>query len=225
MRSIVEVIKKDIEAVDRVLSIKDAIREEAYRLVRELVRESGSIITLVHRGMVEDAKTRLEAARIIARRLKEITSSHPDLYYSGMIYNGLSEYVEAVLFYSIIVEGRALPLSELDIPYAPYLQGLGDLIGELRRYIIKLLDEGLVKRAEEYLEVAEEIYSSLKTLEYPDALTPGLRHKVDVASRLIEETRVLILNTKNAYLCAGGTRETSIQESCGNPPLNSAFDQ
>jgi len=50
-----------------------------------------------------------------------------------------------------------------------------------------------------YLDVMEAIYQWLKKLNYPDALMPGVRHKVDVARRLIEDTKVLYLNTINSY--------------------------
>ncbi|MEM4888550.1 MAG: haloacid dehalogenase, partial [Thermosphaera sp.] len=82
-----------------------------------------------------------------------------------------------------------------------YLQGLGDVVGELRRHVVDLLDEAKVEEASNFLKVMELIYENLKRLDYPDAITPGLRHKVDVAARLIEDTRVLILSTKNSLRC------------------------
>lgn len=209
MESIVGVIKGDLEAIDSILSRKDAVREEAYRLVRELTRSSGDIIVLVHRGMGREAGSRLEAARSLVRRLNELLREHPDIYYTGMVYNGLSEYAEAELFYGITVEGKAPSWRELEIPYVPYLQGLGDLVGELRRYVVELLDKGLIDEARKYFNVMEEVYINLRRLDYPDALTPGLRHKVDVASRLVEDTRILILATRNAYAGASlAGRET-----------------
>jgi len=195
------VIRSDIEATNTLLETKDSIREEVYRLVRELIRASGDVVTLVHRGLYNDAKDKLDLARSLLVKINDLLNDHPDLYYSGMVYNGLSEFVEASLFYGIIVENKAYSVKELGVPYVPYLQGLGDLVGEIRRYVIKLLDKGMIEEAEEYLNIMEEIYVNLRRLDYPDALTPGLRHKVDVAARLIEDTRVLVLSTRNAYLC------------------------
>ena len=86
---------------------------------------------------------------------------------------------------------------ELSVPIVPYIQGLGDVIGELRRHIIDLLRREEYGEAEIYLDIMETIYQELRRLNYPDALVPGLRHKVDVARRLIEDTKILYLNTIN----------------------------
>jgi translin len=138
---------------------------------------------------------------MLVEKLDAILEKHPDLKYSGLVYNSLAEYVEAFFFFKLIVERKAPSLSELKVPITPYLQGLGDLIGEIRRHVVKLLDDLKIEEAERELELMEFIYRSLKTLEYPDALIPGVRHKVDVAARLIEDTRVLILSTKNSLRC------------------------
>ncbi|MEL9909166.1 MAG: haloacid dehalogenase [Desulfurococcus sp.] len=207
IEKILNVIRDSINEIDGILGRKDSIREEVYRLIRELTRNSSDVVTLVHRGLIGDAEKRLSIAEDIVKKINGLLKEHPDIYYSGMVYNGLSEYVEAVLFYEVIVKNNASSWRRLDVPYVPYLQGLGDLIGELRRYIIKLLDKGLIEEAVKYFNLMEEIYISLRKLDYPDALTPGLRHKVDVASRLVEDTRMLILNTKNAYICAPGKLE------------------
>jgi translin len=130
--------------------------------------------------------------------LKDVLADHPDLYYSGMVYNSVSEYVEAYVTYKLIVEKKMPSMGELGVHYVPYLQGLGDVVGELRRHVLALLDRSLLDEAEYYLDIMERIYLWLRKLNYPDALVPGLRHKVDVARRLIDDTRVLIINTRNA---------------------------
>jgi len=190
------VLQKDLEFIEMLLNEKDAVREEVIKLSREITRLAGSIVHLVHRGEWSQAGELLVKARELVRELNKLVEKHPDLKYSGLVYNCLGEYVEAYMFYSIITQHSTPSISELEVTIVPYLQGLGDLIGEIRRYVIKLLDELKIEEAEEYLEVMEYIYSELRKLDYPDALTPGLRHKVDVASRLIEDTRVLLLNTK-----------------------------
>ena len=200
------VLQKDLEFVERLLSEKDAVREEVIKLSREITRLAGSIVHMVHRGEWSQAGELLVKARELVRELNKLVENHPDLKYSGLVYNCLGEYVEAYMFYSIITQHSTPSISELEVTIVPYLQGLGDLIGEIRRYVIKLLDELKIEEAEEYLEVMEYIYSELRKLDYPDALTPGLRHKVDVASRLIEDTRVLILNTKNSVRCIEKSR-------------------
>lgn len=197
-----DTISKDVKEVDSTLREKDRVREEVIKLTREITRLSSSVVSSVHREDYTLARKYVEALRDIVSKLLQLVESHPDLKYSGLVYNGLSEYVEAVLFYSIVAESRVLSLSELGVPFVPYLQGLGDLVGEFRRLVVRLLDKLDIVRAEHYFGIMEVIYENLRILvDYPDALIPGIRHKVDVAARLIEDTRILILNTKNSLRC------------------------
>ncbi len=192
------VLERDLEYIDNVLSMKDAVREEAIRLSREIIRASAETTRLLHLGRVEEAGKRLMEAREKAMLFMEKLKPHPELLYSGLSYNCLSEYVEASAAYGLIVEKRLPSLSELGVPIVPYLQGLGDTVGEVRRYIIDLLREARYDEAGVYLEVMETLYEHLRRINYPDALTPGLRHKVDVARRLIEDTKILYINTVTA---------------------------
>ncbi len=197
--SVDRVLASDIEFIDSVLSVKDSVREEVIRVSREIIRFSGEAIRLIHLGKYSEALDRVRAAGLKASELVRKLSDQPDLLYSGLVYNCLCEYVEALVIYSLVVEKKMPSYRELNIPYIPYLQGLGDVVGELRRYVIDLLRNERYSEARTYLDVMETIYQWLRKLNYPDALTPGLRHKVDVARRLIEDTKILYLNTINSY--------------------------
>lgn len=192
-------LERDILEVDKILRVKDNVREETIRLSREIIRDSGEAIRMIHLGRFNEATNSIfnatEKVKILINKLKE----HPDLFYGGLVYNCLGEYVEAYVFYNLVIRSRMPSLSELNVPHIPYLQGLGDVIGELRRYIIDLLKKHEYLKASTYLEVMETIYQWLKKLNYPDALMPGVRHKTDIARRLIEDTKVLYLNTINSY--------------------------
>lgn len=192
------VLRRDIETVSKILDEKDRVREEAIRFVREIVRMSGDLVSSLHGKNVEDAVKMMASLRARKTEFLSLLSKHPDLLYSGLAYNALSEYAESIIVYHLVVEGRMPLLEEIDVPVPAYLQGLGDAVGELRRHIVELLDSGRVEEATYYFRIMEAIYESLKRLDYPDAITPGLRHKVDVAARLVEDTRVLILTTKNS---------------------------
>jgi len=201
IRDIVDsVLERDIGVVDELLQVKDSIREEAIRITREILRYSTEATRLIHLEKFDDALSNIVKANELIEKLKKLMAEHPDLYYSGLVYNSLSEYVEAYITYKLIVEKKMPSYNELNVPHVPYLQGLGDVVGELRRHILSLLNRGDVSGAEEYLEVMESIYLWLRKLNYPDPLVPGLRHKVDVARRLIDDTKTLLINTKNAYL-------------------------
>ncbi len=190
-------LSEEIGRIDKYLSTKDEIRENIIRISREIIRYSSNCVSNIHLGKIDEAMQLLEKLYVKVTNLKEITKNHQDLYYSGTIYNALSEYVECLSLYSIIT-GKGVPrLSELDIPIPPYLQGLGDLIGELRRIILELLRKNRVDTALLLLNIMETIYYKLRRLHYPDALTPGLRHKIDVARRLIEDTKALTIDIAN----------------------------
>jgi translin len=197
-QQVLSVLRRDIETVSKILDEKDRVREEAIRFVREIVRMSGDLVSSLHGKNVEDAVKMMASLRARKTEFLSLLSKHPDLLYSGLAYNALSEYAESIIVYHLVVEGRMPLLEEIDVPVPAYLQGLGDAVGELRRHIVELLDSGRVEEATYYFRIMEAIYESLKRLDYPDAITPGLRHKVDVAARLVEDTRVLILTTKNS---------------------------
>jgi len=192
------VLRRDIETVSKILDEKDRVREEAIRLAREIVRMSGDLISSLHGKNVEDTVKMMASLRARKTEFLSLLSKHPDLLYSGLSYNALSEYAESIIVYHLVVEGRMPSLEDIDVPVPAYLQGLGDAVGELRRHIVELLDSGRVEEATYYFRIMEAIYESLRRLDYPDAIAPGLRHKVDVAARLVEDTRVLILTTKNS---------------------------
>jgi translin len=194
------VLESDIGFIDELLSVKDSVREEAIRITREILRYSTEATRLIHLERYSDAWNNILRARELVSRLKELLRDHPDLYYSGLTYNSLSEYVEAYISYKLIVERKMPSYQEINVPHIPYLQGLGDVVGEIRRHILSLLSKNRVEEAIEYLEAMETIYLLLRKINYPDPLTPGLRHKVDVARRLIDDTKTLIINTRNSLM-------------------------
>lgn len=192
-----KILGEEVDRIDKQLSIKDEVREKIIRVTREVIRDSSNCVSSIHLDRIDEAKQLLDSLRDKVAELKNTARDHPDLYYSGTIYNALSEYVECLSLYSVIM-GEGIPrLSELDIPIPPYLQGLGDVVGELRRIALEMLRNDRIGEALVLLDLMETIYYKLRSLHYPDALTPGLRHKVDVARRLIEDTKALIIDVAN----------------------------
>jgi translin len=177
----------------------DNVRNEALKVSRDVIRFSGWSITSLLNGDINGARVNLEKCRDTAMRLLEMTRPYPVLYYSGFVNNAVSEYVEAELFYRIVTEKRVLGPSELKVPYVPYLQGLADTVGELRRLALDYLGKRDVESAEELFEWMNLVYVELKGLDYPDSLVPGLRRKVDVARRLVDDTKAFLVDLKSRY--------------------------
>ena len=194
--SVAKLLRAVIGEINARLSEREKARDELIKKSRDVIRLSGWVINALHRGSLDEAKRYVEEmARVVGDFLR-IARSDPFLYHSGLTSNTLAEYVEAMLFYHLVVEGRLLTPAELGVDEIPYLQGLGDVIGELRRLALDLLRLDRVELADRLLDLMEAIYYELRGLEYPDALMPGVKHKVDVARRLIDDTKALLLEVK-----------------------------
>ncbi len=185
-----------VSSIDVVLSRRERERDAMIKKSRDVMRLSGWAINAIHRGRLEEARKYLYEMENAVQEFLRHAKSDPFLYHSGLVYNTLAEYVEAKLFYSIVVEARLLSPEELRVDEIPYLQGLGDVIGELRRLALDFLRVDKITEAERLLEIMEAIYYEIRGLEYPDALIPGVRHKVDVARRLLDDTKALLLEVK-----------------------------
>ena len=114
------------------------VREQALRLSREIIRTSANSIRATHRGELDSARSLVEEVAETAGRLHAIRETHPRVYYAGYVEDALKEYVEASTVLAF-VEGSSLPGPEdLGVDAAPYLGGLSDAVGELRRSILDL---------------------------------------------------------------------------------------
>ncbi len=185
-------LKELVEWADDVLARRDEAREELIRLSREIIRESGYVVTAVHRGDSGAVNNHLGRLKELFNMLMTKLNDVPELRHTGLIYNAESEYVEALVFYSIVMESRIPSKDELGSDPVPTLQGLLDVVGELKRYVLDLIKIGRLKEAEALASVAEGIYEALKPLDYPDALAPGIRRKVDVARMSTESLKSLL---------------------------------
>jgi translin len=89
-----------------------------------------------------------------------------------------------------MVEGGDLPTPEqLDVEHAAYLNGMGEAIGELRRHLLDTLRAGDIAKCEQWLTAMDEMYGVMVTVDYPDAMTGGLRRTTDNVRGILERTR------------------------------------
>ncbi len=166
-----------------------ADREQGLRLSREIVRNSANSIRATHRGEFDHARKLLDNVTSLADEAIVLRDRQPRVYYGGYIEDALKEYTEAAVTLALI-EGRPMPTAEeLGIGAAPYLGGLADTVGELRRFILDSLRTDDFSRCEEFLDVMDEIYTVLVTMDYPDAVTRGLRRSTDMVRGILERTR------------------------------------
>lgn len=173
------------EELDR----RNAAREEALRVSRELVRTCANSIRAVHRREFERARELIGQAEGLNREIRRAAGEYGDIYWTGYVQDAQKELVEARVTYALL-KGEPLPSpAELDIAPAAFLNGLAETVGEIRRYLLDQLRRGELERGETLLQAMDEIYSLLVTLDYPDALTGGLRRTTDAARGILEKTR------------------------------------
>lgn len=166
-----------------------AARERALTTSRALVRQCANTIRATHRGQFEDAARMLEEARGTAAGLRQIVVDEPGLLTAGYTQDALKEYAEAALVYAFLTGNEPPSASTLNVEPAAYLNGLAEAASELRRAILDGLRRGEIGRGEALLEIMDDVYSLLVTVDFPDAITGGLRRTTDALRAVLERTR------------------------------------
>jgi translin len=184
---------EDLEAIAAELrphfAAEDEAREKALRSCRQVIRHSADAIRAVHRQEQDKAKGLLDSAYELLRELNQDLAKHGRLLHSGFVHDAKKEFAEGYITLALIV-GEGLPKPEaLGVSNAAYLDGLGESVGELRRYILDSLRRGDFSRCEELLTIMDEIYGILITMDFPELLAHGLRRTTDAIRGIIERTR------------------------------------
>ncbi len=165
-------------------------RDKALSTSRTLIQHCSKAIRAVHRDDDEGMNEHLAQATLLAKTFKDdLLPEHPDIYHTGYTQDALKEFVEAEVTCALIKEKPLVTLDQLDVPHATYLKGLSEVVGELRRRTLDELRSGYSQEAERLLTQMDEIYSVLVTMDYPNAITHGLRRQTDIARSIIERTR------------------------------------
>lgn len=171
------------------LDQKNAARERALSASRELIRLCANAIRAVHRSDRNQADALLGQARERNAEIVALLQPHPDLYFAGYVQDAQKELVEAECTRRLVF-GEPLPdPSTMGIAAAPFANGLAEAVGELRRYMLDQLRQNDLSQVEALLQSMDEIYSLLVTVDYPDALTGGLRRTTDATRAILERTR------------------------------------
>lgn len=178
-----------MEGVRAGLVAKHAAREQALTLCREIIRHSANAIRAVHRNEYDSADSLIDVAAAKLAEAGALLTAHPEIHYAGFVADAQKEFAEASLTLALVRRLRLPRPDDLGMGEAPYLNGLGEAVGELRRYLLDVLRGGDVERCEGYLRAMDEIYSVLVTVDYPDAITGGLRRTTDVTRGILEKTR------------------------------------
>jgi len=177
------------ERVHQVFEIRTRARDKALGQARQLTRFAAHTIRAVHRNEVDLAAENLNQARTLVEALKQDLAGFPDLYFAGYTQDAIKEYAEASIT-SPLVQNQLLPTpEELGLEHATFINGLAEVPGELRRRCLDILRRGYSQEAERLLGCMDDIYDLLVTLDYPDAITNGLRRQTDLVRGILERTR------------------------------------
>ena len=164
-------------------------RERALRLSREVIRNSANSIRATHRGEFEQARRLLKEVTSLVAEMERLLEGHPRVYYAGYVEDAQKEYAEASATLAFAEGARLAGPDDLGVGPAPYLNGLAEAVGELRRFILDLLRRSDFSRCEELLEIMDEVYAVLVSMDFPEAVTKGLRRSTDMARGVLERTR------------------------------------
>ncbi len=171
------------------LTAKDAAREQALPLCREAIRFSSQAIRAVHRQEFEQTKKLLKSARDVLSQAEQALTGAPELSNTGFLMDAQKECAEGYLLLSLVVKSPLPKPEDLGVDPAAYLNGLAEAASELRRYLLDGIRKGDLSRAEELLSAMDDVYNVLVTMDFPDAITGGLRRTTDMLRGVLERTR------------------------------------
>ncbi len=177
------------DSIRREFDARTSARDLALSQTRLLTRHCANAIRAIHRDERQIALEHLADAQLLVKTLQTDLANFPDLYFAGYTQDALKEYSEANLVYALI-HSHSLPLpNELGVEPSTFMQGLAEAAGELRRRCLDKLRQGESEEAVHLLALMDDIFTELITMDYPDAVTGGLRRLTDIARSILERTR------------------------------------
>jgi len=177
------------DPVRKRLDAANAARETGLAAARRTIQSSSQSIRATHRLEWDQAALLADAAGESLRAAQDALAPYPQLAASGPLHDAAKEYAEARLTLALAAD-RPLPSpEELRIADASWLNGLAEAASELRRHLLDRLRAGDLDRSEQLLAAMDEVYALLVTVDYPDALTGGLRRTTDALRPVLERTR------------------------------------
>jgi translin len=177
--------ERTLSEIEEHLKLRERQREGLFERARHLRRLSQGLMTRLHEGL-DDRVPIQELKREASQLLVELRG--PLQEEASLAHDALQEYAEAVLL-DAVIHGAELPgPAELGIPVEPYLLGVGDLVGEVRRLTLRALADGEIPRAEHLVALMQKLYHDLMRFDAPRSIV-AMKPKQDTARALLERTR------------------------------------
>ena len=171
------------------LTDKNRDREQALSVSREVIRFSANAIRAVHRGEFEDARELIGRGEARLKEADHIKVANPSIFNAGFMNDARKEFTEANITLAVISGSDIPSIDDLKVDAGAYINGMAEVIGELRRYILDALRRNAVDGCQEFMDIMDEMYSVLVTIDFPEGVTSGLRHNTDAMRGVLERTR------------------------------------
>ena len=189
MSKLTDNLESIAEQIRQSLSAKDAAREKVLPRCREAIRHCSQAIRAVHRQEFDQAEGLLQSARNLLDEANQAITACSELSNTGFFRDAQKEFAEGSITLALVTGKQPPDPGELGIDPAAYLNGLGEAAGELRRYLLDSMRKGDLSRGDELLSAMDDIYNILVTMDFPDAITGGLRRTTDMVRGVLERTR------------------------------------
>lgn len=178
-----------VDEVRNVLDVRFAAREKAITESRKVIRASANAIRALHRSDWEDAESLIAESGGLLDSIVRALDENPELLSHGVVHDAAKEYSEARITQAVLTGAELPHFDDLGVDPVPYLHGLGEAVGEMRRRMLDLLRGERLEEAEAMLEQMDDIVDQLAQIDYPDGMTNGLRRTTDVSRSLVERSR------------------------------------
>ena len=176
------------------LEDKHKAREITLSASRRAIRSCATAVRAVHRGEFPEARMLIAEAAAFLAEADAALEGHEDVRYAGFLHDAMKEFAEANLTLAFVSGQPMPPADELRVEVQAYLNGMAEAASELRRQVLDCLRRDEVDQAERLLVVMDEVYGLLVTIDYPEALTGGLRRSTDALRAVVERTRGDVTN-------------------------------
>jgi translin len=171
------------------LQAMNGAREQALPACRRVIRAAGSSIRAVHRLEPERAAALAQEAEDALREAQGVLAPFPAVAHAGFLHDAEKEYVEARTVAVLIAGGPVPGADDLAVDPTAWMRGIAEAASELRRHLLDRLRDGDLARGEELLAVMDDVYDALVVIDFPDAITSGLRRTLDALRAVLERTR------------------------------------
>lgn len=203
-----------IAAIDDDLGAANRAREAALPACRRAIRAAGSCIRAVHRLDADRAGALVGECEAAIREAQRLLGPFPALAQAGYLHDAEKEFVEARAV-AALVAGQSVPgPQELAVGVTAWMRGLAEAASELRRHLIDRLREGDLERGEALLGSMDDVYGALVVVDYPDAVTNGLRRTLDALRAVLERSRgdvtTTVLQARLQRAIEGASRPSAV---------------